>query len=125
MTATVSTQTHSANAAHARPQDEDALAQAFLPASVRSALPDHALAVLARTAADWFAPSQARCLCVGTRHGRIRLAGHIADARPLARLKTMLLRLPGVSGLDMMITVEPAANLLPLVARSRRALLAG
>jgi hypothetical protein len=123
MIALASPHAHRANALPAPPLVEDTLAEAFLPDAVSSALSDHALAVLARTAADWFTPSVAKYLGVRTGHGRIRLAGHIADARPLAYLKTALLRLPGVSGLDLLITVEPPSG-LPLddAATARRSL---
>lgn len=78
-----------------------------------SAVTDLALAVLARTAADWFAPSLAQHLCVSAVHGRIRLEGRVDNARPLAALKIALVRLPGVIGLDQLITVEPLSKTAP------------
>ena len=78
-----------------------------------SAVTDLTLAVLARTAAAWFAPSLEQHLCVSAMHGRIRLEGHIDNARPLVALKTVLTRLPGVMGLDQLITVEPLRKAAP------------
>lgn len=86
---------------------ESALAHALTPEVRSAALTDQAIAVLTKTAADWFAPALARCLCVSVVCGRIRLTGHLQDARPLARLKAALMRLPGIGGLDQLITVEP------------------
>ncbi|MCO5398864.1 hypothetical protein [Ralstonia soli] len=100
----------------------DPVARTLLSRSGIPILTDCALAVLARTATGWFAPSLAQRLCVSVAHGRVHLAGHIDDARPMAGLKTALLRLPGVAGLDQIITVDarrsPAAHVAPV--RSRR-----
>lgn len=82
----------------------------LLPQSGSLALTDFALTVLARTAADWFTPSQAHRLCVSVTSGRIRLTGHIEDARPMPALKAALLQLPGAAGLDQMIIVDPASH---------------
>lgn len=81
--------------------------------AARSAqLADSTIAVLAKTAAEWFVPTLAKYLIVNVVRGRIRLAGHIQDARPLARLKVALLRLPGIRGLDQIITVESTSSRL-------------
>ena len=90
--------------------NEDALATAFLPDASACLLPDPALAVLAKTAANWFAPSLANSLHVSAEHGRIRVAGHVGSTRPLTCLKMALLRLRGVGGLDMTVTVEAVTN---------------
>ncbi|CAJ0683645.1 hypothetical protein [Ralstonia holmesii] len=105
-----------ATAAPIRHINEDALETVFLPDASSCLLPDPALAVLAKTAANWFAPSLANRLHVSAEHGRIRVAGHVNNARPLAYLKMTLLRLPGVGGLDMTVTVETITN--PLRAYS-------
>lgn len=94
----------------ARHINEDALATAFLPDASTFPLPDPALAVLARTAASWFAPTLATAIHLSAEHGRIRVAGHVCNARPLAYLKIALLRLPGVVGLDMTVTVEATTD---------------
>lgn len=90
--------------------NEYALATAFLPVASSSLLPDPALAVLAKTAVHWFAPRSASEIHVSAEHGRIRMAGHVGNASPLNFLKRALLRLPGVSGLDMTVTVEALTN---------------
>lgn len=85
--------------------NEDALASAFLAETGSGLLPDAALSVLAKTAANWFAPALANDLHVSAEHGRIRVAGHVCNARPLTYLKMALLRLRGVGGLDVTVTV--------------------
>ena len=99
-----------AKAASSRHISEEAMATAFLPDSGSGLLPDPALAVLAKTAADWFAPTFASEIHVSAEHGRIRMAGHVGNARPLTCLRIALLRLPGVGGVDMTVTVEAIAN---------------
>lgn len=99
-----------AKAAPLEHDNEDALATAFLPDASSSLLPDPALAVLAKTATHWFAPRLANEIHVSAEHGRIRMAGHVGNARPLTCLKMALIRLPGVGGLDMTVTVEAITN---------------
>ncbi len=83
-------------------------------------LADSAIAVLAKTAASWFVPALAEYLTVSVVRGRVRLAGHSQDARPLAGLKAALLALPGICGLDQMITVESAGSPPPQPAYAQR-----
>ncbi len=90
--------------------NENVLANAFVPEASACRLSDPALAVLARTAANWFTPLLANRLQVSALHGRIRLDGHVCNGRPLGFLKATLLRVPGVVGLDMMVTVDPVMN---------------
>jgi hypothetical protein len=97
-------------AAPVRHVTEDALATVFLPDAHSCLLPDPALAILAKTAANWFAPTLANEIHISAEHGRIRVAGHVCNARPLAHLKTALLRLRGVGGLEMTVTVDALAN---------------
>lgn len=112
----------SAHGAASQNASSDRRAPTFFSRPGLPMLTDHSLAVLARTAAGWFAPSQADRLCISVTNGRIHLTGHIEDARPLAALQTALLRLPGVIGLDQMITVDapsyPTTQIAPV--RSRR-----
>ncbi|GCB05172.1 hypothetical protein [Ralstonia sp. SET104] len=105
-----------AKAAPVRHINEDALATVFLPDANACLLPDPALAVLAKTAANWFAPTLANEIHISAEHGRIRMTGHVCNARPLTYLKMALLRLPGVGGLEMTVTVDAIAN--PLRAYS-------
>ena len=90
--------------------NEDVLENVFVPKASACRLSDPALAVLAKTAANWFTPSLANRLHVSALHGRIRLDGHVCNGRPLGFLKATLLRVPGVVGLDMMVTVDPVMN---------------
>ena len=105
-----------ANAASVHYINEDVLANVFVPEASACRLSDPALAVLARTAANWFAPSLANRLHVSALHGRIRLDGHVCNGRPLVFLKAALLRVPGVEGLDMTVTVDSV--MYPLQAYS-------
>ncbi|MGC5887473.1 hypothetical protein [Ralstonia pseudosolanacearum] len=104
----------SASAASIRNFDDGTFAHALISDTHCPRLTDDAIAVLARTATDWFASSVAEYLNVSVAHGRICLTGHVHDARSLARLKTALLRMPGVNGLDQVVTVEPTRS-LPLL----------
>ena len=97
---------HLEKAARAQHINKDALAAVALPDARFRLLPDPALSILAKTAANWFAPTLANEIRVSAQHGRICIAGHVCNARPLIYLKTALLRLHGVGGLDMTVTVE-------------------
>ncbi|MDB0569986.1 BON domain-containing protein [Ralstonia solanacearum] len=83
------------------------------PASVlagadRARLSDRAIAILARTAFQWFAPDCHGTVKVRVEDGRVYLTGHAGNARRFPDVETALRHVPGVACTENAIVIDAA-----------------